>query len=244
MINKAKNRVAGARLSTITTPLLAACLLFISACGAPAPPADAIIGIDGEFILQKDLDQIVTFYEVGVPGVGIDTASSRALETGLFPRALAQHDFPEGLARARERMKVAMSKLKNHEAFESVEKELSDVPWNLPPSPVGRQRIDPILGAAVFGKMPGYITPEPIETTYGVVIARVDVAEPDPGPRQEAVVLTVIETIYDNSLTDLEFRTARNVKRMLSANYLEIKPGAFRFLPAKIRVNLEASRTK
>lgn len=212
--------------------------------GGAAPPADAILQIDNEYILQNELDHLVAFLLESLPTAGPETASARALESGLLPRAIARNDYPEGVTEARKKGEVAMAMLKEHTPFEDVAARLSDSAAVQIPKPISRQMIDPILGAAVFGKQPGYVTNKPVETTYGVVIARVDAAEPEPGPLQETVIISVIEIGYDRYILDPNTRRDRNVKRMLSAKYREIQPGSLRLLPPAIRTQISQPASK
>ncbi|MFN0206970.1 MAG: hypothetical protein ACKVS6_11765 [Planctomycetota bacterium] len=221
------------------------CLLIfiISACGGTArtpAPEGAVLSIDNEFVTTKELDEIVTFLLETLPHAGEETVRASALEGGLLPRALARNDFPEGVARAREQANVAMQMLKSQVPFEDVQLQLSKDTAGKPPVPISRRIIDPILGAAVFGKPAGYVTKEPVECTYGVLIARVDLAIPEAGLFQQEVILSTIEFPYDVLLLDINFRRERNIKRMLSAKYTEITPGAFRWLPPAIRNGLPA----
>lgn len=229
------------RLSTRARPV--ACLLLAAAaaaCGRDGVkhPEGAILKIDDQYIYQNDLDHVVQFLLETNPIAGDDSARAAALESGLLPRAIAHSDFAEGVAAARKRAQVAVELLKSGAPFEDVQKQVSDTKTQTIPPPVSRRMIDPILGAAVFGKPEGYVTLKPVETTYGVVIARVMLPIPEAGPNQEEVVIGVIEALYDPSFADVTFRRDRNVKRMLSAKYVEIAPGMFRSLPAPIRVTL------
>jgi hypothetical protein len=224
--------------------LLAAALAVVpAACGGEppkpvVPPPDAVLSIDGEFVTMPELDQVTTFLLETLPIAGDDTAKARALEAGLLPRAIARHDFAAGYARAKEKIDAAMSMLRNHANFEDVQAQLSESPIPKTPVPISRRMIDPLLGAAVFGKPAGYVTPEPIACSYGFVIARVDMPLPEPGPHQEQVILSVIESVYDPLLTDPAWRREHSVQRMLNGEYAIYHESAIHWLPPPVRVRI------
>lgn len=211
----------------------AAALASIAACG-PAAPADAAIGIDGEVVTVADVEALAAYYREWLPALGEDTGRAAALERGLLPRALVRREFPQGVAEARKKAAIARQRLGQGVPFEQVRAELSDAPSPALPAPAYRAEIEPFVGAAVFGKPAGHVTPA-LETTYAVVIARVDLPLNPGVPDQEGVVLSTIEALYDRSLADAAYRTAKFHDDLAKAKLVELRPGAFRWLPARLR---------
>ncbi len=224
---------------------LAGALLLASAAaacggGAPSapPPAGTALTVDGEPILLEEIEAL-RFWLLGLrPELGDDTSRSQVVAAALLPRALARHDFPEGIAAAKERALAAMAVLRSRRPFETVQADFSAVAAPPAPVTVSWREIDPFLGAAVFGQPSGYVTEEPVETTYAWVIARVDLPIPEPGPSQVGVILSTIEFPYDPRLTDPDARLAHNADRMKRARYEEHVPGAFRWLPPFLAATL------
>jgi hypothetical protein len=175
---------------------------------------------------------VAAFLLEGHPVAGLDTARAAALEASLIPRAIAQAEFQAGVKAAREKAKVAMSMLQSRQFFEDTRKELTEFPEVPIPLTVHRKVIDPVLGAAVFGKPAGSMTAKPVETWYSVVIARIDMPVPEMGPNQEKVMYSPIEFFYDVTLTDVNFRRSWVVQRMQATDYLVAEPEILRWMPA------------
>ena len=224
-----------------------ACAAAIGACGggkpqlSEAPPA-AVIAIDGQWVTRPEVDSLAAFLLEGTPLAGEDTARSAALEAGLFPRALARRDFAPGVGEARKKAAVALAMLRDKHVFEDVRTQLSQALVPKVPIAVPRKLIDPLLGAAVFGKPAGYLTPEAIETTYACVIARVDLPDPEAGPGQEKVILSTIEFFYDPALADASFRIPWARMGMLEANYVFAVPAAYDWMPPFLRARVPDPR--
>jgi len=223
----------------VTARLEAALLvLACAACsGADPVPEGTALTIDGVPILASDVETVAATLRLWMPGTGRDTSRAYALEAGFLPRAIAWHDFPEGVVQARAKATAAMAMLHSKVAFEDVQRQFSEVPVPATPRSYRRGELDPILGAATFG-LPAGSVPDPIEATFGIVIARVDLPLPDDGPRQDEAILSMIVMFYDPSLVDAEYRIERGRERMLNAKYVERTPGAFAWLPAAVRAKL------
>jgi hypothetical protein len=224
----------------------AAAIATIAACGGKSqvsdPPPGGVIAIDGEWILGSQVESLANYLLEGTPLAGIDTARAAALEAGLFPRALARRNFPGGVAEARQKAAVAISMLRDKHVFEDVRAQISQALVPKLPVAIHRKIIEPLLGEAVFGKPAGYVTPEPVETSYGCVIARVDLPDPEAGAGQEKVILSTIELFYDPALADASFRIPWARKGMLDANYVFAAPAAYDWMPPFLRARVPDPR--
>jgi hypothetical protein len=202
-------------------------------------PPDTAIVVGGMPITSTEVDALLPFYLLWRPELGPDSARAVALEFALIPRALARRDFAEGVVKAREKIRHAQEMLAAGKTFEEVRALLSEAPIPPVPLPQARNEVDPLLGAEVFGRASGYFTPQPVETTYACVLARVDLPLPSADPRQQAVVLSTIEALYDASLANRAYREARSRDATERARYEVRLPEAYGWLPSRIAVRLK-----
>jgi len=222
------------RLRGVFVVAAAGAALWGAACGnggapASALPADAILEIDGAVVTEHDIDEVLPSLLAWHPERGEESVRSEVLTAAAIPRAFARHDFPQGVARAKERAAVAMSMLRAKQPFEEVQKAMSEAPIPDTMVKASRRVMDAYLGAAVFGHPAGTVT-EPVETTYGVVIARVELPIPEASPQQEGVILSAIEFLYDPSLANADQRVPMFQERMLRSKILVIDPRASRWI--------------
>lgn len=195
-------------------------------------PEGGAIRVYDTWIDRDELDRVAAFLLEGLPTAGLDTARAAALEGALIPRVLAQRDFKTGVEAAREKARVAMAMIRGRQFFEDARRDLTEFPEVPIPVTGYRKHLDPILGTALFGKPAGAMTPEPVETSFSVVIARVDMPIPEPGPLQEQVLFTPIEFYYDITLTDINFRKQWAYRRMREADYAVPSEESLHYVPA------------
>ncbi|MEZ5964358.1 MAG: peptidylprolyl isomerase [Planctomycetota bacterium] len=136
-------------------------------------PAGTIFTVDGLPVTETDFQQLYSYLRSVPGGMSEDETKTQTIEA-LVRRKAAEATFPDGAAKARDRMVQIQQRLNNGEEFATVAKATSDCPSKEVGGDLnffGRVGMDTHFTAAAFGLKDGEVS-GPVETTFGYHIIK------------------------------------------------------------------------
>lgn len=131
-------------------------------------PAGTIFTVEGLPVSEAEFQEMFTYLRSVPSGASEDDTKAQTVET-LIRRKAAEAAFPDGAAKARDRMVVVQQKLKEGADFAEVAKEMSDCPSKEQGGDLGffgRVGMDTHFTAAAFGLKDGEVS-KPVQTSFG-----------------------------------------------------------------------------